>query len=185
MKHALTLAGLSAVVAISGCHAYRVNDETAVSRGWAPSQFTGPADLDPVHVGEIEPGPRTTTLSRDHWPLIPVTAWSAQPQHQPLYTLRPHENDATARNQGKFPTAATSLDSVTTDGMNAQVHEGIVAPFYAAADIVLFIPRAIRTGMWKTRDNGLDPYERAPGARIHTAARAGLLPPPPAKEPSR
>lgn len=187
MKHALSLAGLFALAAISGCHVYGTNDDVAASRGWAPSHFTGPARLDPVRTGEIDPGLRTTTLNRDHWPLIPITAWSAQPQHQPIYALRPHENDATARNQGKYPTAATSLDSVTTDGMNAQVHEALVAPFYAAADIVLFIPRAVRNGMCSTVENGLEPYERAPGPRIHTAARAGLLPPPApaAKEPQR
>lgn len=174
------------LAAASGCNSFSTNSDGATARGWAPSRFYEPVPTGPVlamDAPRIDPGPRTETISREHWPLIPITSWPEQPEHQPIYTRSPSFNDSSPRASGRFPNAATALDTVTTEQMNAQVFEGLAAPFYAAADIALFIPRAIRTAPWAIVDNGLEPYERAPGPRIHTAARAGLLPPPAAQPP--
>lgn len=184
MKRLTISAGALLLAAASGCNSFSTNSDEAIARGWAPSRFFAPVPTEPalpMDAPRIDPGPRTETVSREHWPIIPIASWPVYPERQPVFTRSPAFNDSSPRAVGKFPTPASALDVVTSEQMNAQVFEALAAPFYAAADIVLFIPRAIRTPPWATVDNNLAPYERAPGPRIHAAARAGLLPPPAAE----
>ena len=186
MKRLFFSAGVLLLAGLSGCNSFSTNSDEAIAGGWAPSRFieSVPTDpVSPVDAPRIDPGPRTGTISREHWPLIPITSWPTYPERQPVFTRSPAFNDSSPRAVGKFPTAASAIDRVTTEQMNAQVFEGLAAPFYAVADMVLFIPRAIRTPPWVTVDNSSTTYERAPGPRIHAAARAGLLPPPAARPP--
>ncbi|MBX3402598.1 MAG: hypothetical protein KF699_04205 [Phycisphaeraceae bacterium] len=188
MKRLFIPAGVLLLSAAPGCNSFSTNSDEAIARGWAPSRFFGSVPTDPVlpmDAPRIDPGPRTETVSREHWPLIPITTWPVYPERQPVFTRSPAFNDSSPRAGGKFPTSASAIDSVTTEQMNAQVFEGLAAPFYAVADMVLFIPRAIRTPPWATVDNSTTTYERTPGPRIHAAARAGLLPPPAAQPPRR
>jgi len=127
---------------------------------------------------ETDPGPATRSLDRSDWALTVVTAHSAQPEHQPIYTRSLQYDGGIPRRAGKFPNASTALDSITSESTDAQVGEALVAPLAAAGDILMFPIRLFGAGMWKTVDNGLEPYERAPGSSWQQAARAGLLDPP-------
>lgn len=177
MKATTILLVLSAgCVCAGGCSKwYTDNSDEAIARAWAPSNFYLPAP-EPTDHSATDPGPATVSLDRSDWPLTTIVAHSTQPQHQPIYTRNYHDDAGIPRNAGKFPTAGTALDSVTTDSVNAQVGEALLAPLAAAGDIVLFFTaRVWQSGMWKTVDNGLEPYEREPGSAWLRAARADLL----------
>jgi len=177
---AIALGVLFAGFALSagGCSKwYTTNTDEAIARAWAPSNFIAPSP-EPTDHSVSDPGPLTPSLDRSEWELTSIVAHSAQPQHQPIYTRTLRDGGGIPRNEGRFPTASTALDSITSESTDAQVGEALVAPFAAAGDIVLFPIRIFRTGMWKTVDNGLEPYEREPGSSWMRAARAGLLPPP-------
>ncbi len=165
----------AAAMCAGGCSKwYTTNSDAAIARAWAPSEFFPPSPDTPHH-SEIEPGPSTTSLDRSDWAVTSIVARNAQPEHQPIYTRSVFIDDGIPRNQGKYPTASSALDSITTESQNAQVAEALIAPFAAAGDIILFPVRLFRTGMWKTVDNGLEPYERLPGSAFMRNARAGFL----------
>lgn len=176
MKATSLLLLLSGVcLAAGGCSKwYTTNSDAELARAWAPSNFLAPAPTATDH-GESSPGPLTTSLDRTDWPITTITAHSTQPQHQPIYTRNLTDDGGIPRNAGKFPTASTALDSITSESTDAQVGEALLAPLAAAGDICLFPIRIFGTGMWKTVDNGLEPYEREPGSSWQRAARSDLL----------
>ncbi len=172
----LPLCLTACVLMAGGCSKwYTTNSDEAIARAWAPDNFYAAAPEATDH-SVSDPGPATTSLDRTDWPVTEIIARSTQPQHQPIYTRTVRYDAGIPRNAGKYPTSATALDSVTTASTNAQVGEALVAPFAAAGDIVLFFTaRVWQSGMWKTVDNGLEPYEREPGSSWARAARADLI----------
>lgn len=165
----------AASLAAGGCSKwYTTNSDAALARAWAPSNFIEPAPSTTDH-SKSNPGPLTTSLDRSDWPLTTITAHNAQPQHQPIYTRNLTDDGGIPRNAGKYPNSSTALDSITSESTDAQVGEALLAPLAAAGDICLFPIRIFGTGMWKTVDNGLAPYEREPGSSWQRAARSDLL----------
>lgn len=165
-------------LAAGGCSKwYTTNTDEAIARAWAPSNFLAPAPapIAPADYATSDPGPLTPTLDRTDWETTTIIAHSTQPQHQPIFTRSQRDAGGIPRNAGKFPTASTALDSITTKSTDAQVGEALYAPLAAAGDIVLFPIRIFKTGMWKTVDNGLTPFEREPGSSWQRAAKADLL----------
>jgi len=171
----LLLVVSACTLSAGGCSKwYKTNSDEALARAWAPADFLAAAP-EPRDHSQMDPGPLTQSLDRTDWPVTQIVAHNAQPQHQPIYTRPMRSDGGIPRNAGKYPTTSTALDSITSESTDAQVGEALLAPFAAAGDIILFPVRLFGTGMWKTVDNGLEPYEREPGSSWQRAARAGLL----------
>jgi len=171
----LLLVVSACTLSAGGCSKmYETNSDEALARAWAPADFLTAAP-EPRDHSEMNPGPLTLSLDRTDWPVTQIVAHNAQPEHQPIYTRSVRQDGGIPRNAGKYPTASTALDSITTQSTDEQVGEGLLAPFAAAGDLLLFPVRLFRTGIWKTVDNGVEPYEREPGSSWQRAARAGLL----------
>ena len=176
MKATPILIALAAcTLGTSGCMKWeKTNSDVEVARAWAPAEFYVAAP-EATDFAQVDAGPATPTLDRADWPLTTIVAHNAQPQHQPIYTRSIHYDGGIPRNAGKYPNNLTALDSITTASTDAQVGEALMAPLAAAADIPLFLVRVFESGMWKTVDNGLEPYAREPGSSWQRAAQSNLL----------
>lgn len=112
-------------------------------------------------VAAKDAAPSVTGVDRD-WAETLVLVPNDLPAHQPRMTWSYLAND-TPRARGQFPTAQSALALGSDRHNNEQVKEALVAPFVAAGDVLLAIPRFIaehrpdrptRTSAW--------PYERMP-----------------------
>ena len=137
--------------------------------------------LAPVYVGGGDGGavvqagdarPSVVSLERGNWGATQVTAPNDLSAHQPRYSQNLLLNDTLRRTRGEYPTAASALDTGTSAGMDRQIQEALVAPLAAAADVVLFVPRAVvQARPDRPTRTGLEPYQRQP--RVQT-----IVPPP-------
>jgi hypothetical protein len=133
------------------------------SRGHAPWGAAG-----------LSGSPSVTSASRENWGRTVVLVPAGGVNHQPTYTRdAPHLTFQTARQRDEFPGPEHALDAPDARSGQRQVLEAIEAPFMAALDLVLFVPRAIVTPPWKTVESPLDAYARAP------IGEGGLAPSPP------
>lgn len=106
--------------------------------------------------------PSVLAIDRDNWSTIAVIVPNNLPAHQPRYATN-YVSNWSARARGEYPDDRTALNMGSDEGNRQQVVEAVAAPFVAASDIILYLPRAVmesrpyrptRTGTW--------PYERAP-----------------------
>lgn len=159
-----------------------LNDSIAIGQGGGKDVSYEPATLKPTfgHVKPLTadggltpsddaapepPPPSLVAIERTNWDIMVVSVPNDRAEHQPIYTRSLYENDAVARNRGLYPTA-TSVNQVSDkSSQDAQVLEAAEAPFAAAADIILFIPRAVMNPPWETVRNGFEPYRRVPAPR--------------------
>lgn len=135
-------------------------------------------------VAAKDAAPSITGIDRN-WTETPVVVPSDLPAHQPRMTWSYLAND-TPRARGQFPTAQSALALGSERHNNEQVKEALVAPFVAAGDVVLAIPRFIashridrptRTSAW--------PYERMPRREaLITDPISAEAPKPPAAMPA-
>lgn len=123
--------------------------------------------------------PSVTGIDRE-WTETPLLVPNDLPAHQPRMTWSALTTD-TPRSRGQYPTAQSALSLGSERHNNEQVKEAFIAPFVAASDMVLALPRFFaehrpkrptRTGMW--------PYERQPRREALTTDPVSALPPPPA-----
>ncbi len=108
------------------------------------------------------PPPTTLSIDRGNWAVTRINAPSDLAGHQPIYTRSVLENTEVARNRGSYPTPTSANQISHRTSEDAQLLEAAIAPVAAAADIVLFIPRAIMNPPWETVSTGLEPYRRSP-----------------------
>lgn len=180
----ITISG--AAIALGACAQGTLNTSPAVGFGketWTPptiaskpvpvqseGEFTATTDQKaaPVYTaGGVLPAAdaarSVNDLDRSGWNQTTVLVPNDAPEHRPLYTRSILTTQEQYRQQGRFPTAQSALDTPTTATENSQIGEAFITPFAAAADVVLFIPRAVfvarpyqptRTGSW--------PYARRP-----------------------
>lgn len=88
-------------------------------------------------------GPSLVGGGREHWDASELTVPIAETEHHPTYTALEPSYGRTPRSMGAHPTIQSAFD--LGDSSSAPFWEGVAAPFHAASDVVLFIPRAIMT----------------------------------------
>jgi hypothetical protein len=203
-------APLAALLALSAGCAGPLNQETSVGnvgrpfdRGvWKPETFaqsalrTPPEGFEPTIQQQAAPvygasgpqaaadaQPSTTSLDRSNWDGVRYTIPSDAPAHQPRFTRNWLDTSASERARGRYPDERTALFTSTTRQNEAQVREAVVAPFAAASDVILFIPRAVAELRWRrpTR-TGTEPYERHPRDSVQVPPPVTPVGPAPAKE---
>lgn len=135
-------------------------------------------------VAAKDAAPSITGIDRN-WSETPVIVPNDLPAHQPRMTWSYLASD-TPRARGQYPTAQSALALGSERHNNEQVKEALVAPFVAAGDVVLAIPRFIashridrptRTSAW--------PYERMPRREaLTTDPISAEAPKPPAATPA-
>jgi hypothetical protein len=123
-----------------------------------------------VSADDARPG--NLSLDRSGWAPIDLVVPNDLAAHQPRYTTNLRLNDTSRRARGEYPTPASALDTGTSEGNDRQIHEALLAPFVAGADMVLFLPRAaVQARPYRPTRTGLEPYQRQP--RVQT-----VVPPP-------
>ena len=122
------------------------------------------------------------TLDRTNWQDSVVAVPNDLAAHQPRYTNNILRPENTRRAQGQFPTAQSALDTGTSRGNDLQAQEALFAPFAAAADVVLFLPRfAFEARPDRATRTGTTPYQRVPVQQ--TLAPVAATPVGPARSP--
>lgn len=167
-----------AAAAIAGC-THSVSDlndglsvgDGAVAEGRARGPVYRPPTLDPdfgrpqtepAAGASGPPAPTTLTIDRGNWEITRIEVPNDRAAHQPIYTRSLLANDEVARNRGTYPTAMSASQHSHRTSSDAQILEAAMAPAAAAADIVLFLPRAIINPPWTTVSGGFEPYRRVP-----------------------
>lgn len=119
------------------------------------SSLSGPGDAERLKPAA---GPSLTTIGREDWEPITVIVWPDGVQHNDHLTDGgPRYTRASARQRSESPTLDSSLGLGADRGVQAV--EGLAAPFRAAWDVVMFLPRGIGAGS-ETRTSPRDRYER-------------------------
>jgi len=145
----------------------------AASVAWGMTGCTGQLNqsnsLDGVGAGALpalqsstqtsltDPSPSLTGLDRRHWHLMLVAVPRGQVQVQPTYAEDPTIVHGTARVDGIYPTASTSLDGASDGGQ--AFAEGAAQPFWP---VVLFFAAPVRM------------VAGDPPGRVHQQPRAGF-----------
>jgi hypothetical protein len=169
---AILLAGVPCLLAsLAGCIAgpSELNNELSTGNGdrrrdpYLPESFK--PDLGRTTPETEAPAPSVVAIDRTNWEIMRVTVPNDLAAHQPIYTRSLHENDEIARNRGLYPTAVSANQVTHPTSHDAQLLEAAEAPFAAAADILLFIPRAVMNPPWETVRTGTEPYRRVPAPR--------------------
>ncbi len=184
MKHTGAAMLLAAPLFLTACIGTQsdLNDSLAIGQGGTRQAAYEPATLKPTF-GRVAPeagapaspsagdqaatpaAPSLTGIERNNWDITIVSVPNDRAEHQPIYTRSLFENDAVARNRGLYPTALSVNQISDETSQDAQVLEAAEAPFAAAVDIILFIPRAVMNPPWQTVRTGFEPYRRAPAPR--------------------
>lgn len=145
-----------------------LNREMAIGGTYRPAGFRSASAL----AAEDQPPPAPTVpprsvvgLARDNWGIVTVSVPNERPEHQPIYTRNITEDTGPARNRGQYPTVASANELRARNSNEMQLLEAVEAPLAAAADIVLFVPRALFLRPWQTARTGTEPYRRAPNPR--------------------
>lgn len=159
--------GAAACTGMSGCNK-KWNEERTIGGVYSPPTITESA-MPPLETdGEPELAEASLfSLDRDNWSTTVFTVPNALPTHAPVYHSDVYDNLTTVRNQGKYPTTDSVHQTANYDGQREQVREALLAPFVAAGDIVLFLPRAVYKRPWFATRSGLQgpdhgAYARAP-----------------------
>jgi hypothetical protein len=119
------------------------------------SSLSGPQDAQRLTPAR---GPSITSIGREDWEPVTITVWTDGVQHNDHLTDGgPHYTRAAARQRAESPTVDSSHELGLGGG--AQAVEGLAAPFRAAWDVVMFLPRGIAAGS-ETRTSPRDRYER-------------------------
>ncbi len=142
--------------------------------------------LDPPIALPVPNDPSVTSLDRRNWEPVNIVVPIYGVAHGPTYTTNHRRTDTTARQRAEHPTALTALE---LDGgtCGTQVREAAEAPFVAAWDALLLLPRAVVTRPWTELRGGQEPYWRSSvfDARIAPNATSGPVQPGvPAERPS-
>lgn len=173
-----------ALVALSGC-AGPLNTESKIGTGsqaWTPPSI-GESSLNtpnpevlgattyadaPVYTATgivtVPDAERSVlTLDRTNWEDSVVAVPNDLTAHQPRFTNNILVPENTRRARGQFPSAQSALDTGTSQGNDLQAQEALFAPFAAAGDVVLFIPRFVAESRpYRPTRTGTTPYQRAP-----------------------
>ncbi len=103
-------------------------------------------------------GPSLLAGARDHWEptaiIVPIDATA----HHPHYTTTHPTYSRSPRARGVYPTAESALDLGAPAG--PQAWELVAASFHAAADVILFIPRAVVAPPCSPTTSPSEPFER-------------------------
>ncbi|MBL8745168.1 MAG: hypothetical protein JNK58_02300 [Phycisphaerae bacterium] len=103
-------------------------------------------------------GPSLVAGARDHWEAGTIVVPIDGTEHHPHYTSLSPDYSHTRRSDGVFPSAESAL--ILSSPAGPQVCEAIAAPFHCAADIVMFIPRAVMTPPMRVVISPSEPFER-------------------------
>jgi len=109
--------------------------------------------------------PSVETLERNNWPTVVDSVGFDGTQHVPTYTdgpLQPRYVRQTVRQRSGFPTAVSSTQTFAEDEHFMSMAEGVAAPFWAATDLILMIPRMFITPPWEPQLSPDSPRARAP-----------------------
>jgi hypothetical protein len=150
------LSALSTLTMWLGQGCARVNNDR-LTIGGEPVATLGPAE----EAERLAPaaGPSLEHGSRDHWPSESIRVPVDPVEHRPRFTRAQPNYSDTPRDAGRHPTAGSALE--LSVGPAIQAWEAIAAPFHAAADFVLFIPRAIDEPPCAVVHSPATPRERA------------------------
>jgi hypothetical protein len=168
----ITASMLVAAALLSACtySQSELNDELSIGNGdgrrdsYKPAAFSqAPVRSEPE--SKTPPAPSVVAIDRNNWDVLRVEVPNDRVAHQPIYTNSLYANNDVARNRGLYPTASSANQLKATSSEDAQILEAAEAPFAAAADIILFIPRAFMDAPWDPVRTGFQPYRRAPNPR--------------------
>lgn len=157
---ALGAALITAGMALSGPAGCTAPNNTRATLGESTrlSTFTPAAEL-PKPTTSSEP---LTSASREHWAPMVVIVPVDPVHHRPNYRVDARCAQSQARQRGEYPTVATATELCDEDSCCGQTLEGFASPFYAALDIVLWIPRAFGQGPFTRATSPQTGYERSP-----------------------
>ena len=103
-------------------------------------------------------GPSLIAGTRDHWEAMTIVVPVDGTEHQPTYTSLSPNYSKTPRATGAHPTADSALDLASP--ACPQAWEVVAAPFHSAADILMFIPRAIGAPPWSVTASPSERFQR-------------------------
>jgi hypothetical protein len=107
--------------------------------------------------------PTLLDIDRSNWSATTMYVPISGVEHQPHYTgLYPHLATETHHQRGEFPTDINCLETTTDHSTQRQFGEVLEAPFFAAADIIMFIPRTFCAPILSVVESPTDGYQRAP-----------------------
>lgn len=87
--------------------------------------------------------PSLTSLDRESWGLTRVDVPNDFPAHHPRLSRDYIDKSSDPRAQGRYPNERTALGTSTTRHNNEQFVEALVAPFVAAENVIMMVPRAV------------------------------------------
>lgn len=154
LTRAATLALLA--LACAGCQSID-NDRLTVGDHVPPTFI--PADDRAADRLAPATGPSLTGIERTNWNASEIVVATDGVQHHPRWTSAQPAYTKTPRSRGLYPTADTALSLDRADG--AEAAEAAAAPFHAASDVILFIPRMFSHGPCEVRISPAEPYERS------------------------
>jgi hypothetical protein len=106
--------------------------------------------------------PSLLGLDRENWTIERVDVPNDFPAHQPRLARDYIIKSSDPRAQGRFPDERTALGTTTTRHANEQVVEALAAPFVAAQNIVMMVPRAVvEMRPWQPTRTGGEGYIRS------------------------
>jgi hypothetical protein len=107
--------------------------------------------------------PSLLALDRENWGTTTVDVPNDFAAHTPRFATNYIDTRSNPRAQGKYPNERTSLGLSTDRHSDEQILEAAAAPFVAAQDVLLLIPRAImEIRPYRPTRTGSEPYARSP-----------------------
>ena len=148
--------GLLAALALGACQ--------SSNRGLRIGGEVELASLDPAapEVGPVSSEPSLMGVARDNWQPRVVTVPVDQVWHTAVYGVSPAFTGETARQRGEHPTEATVLEMAGDASRGRRMLEGLAAPLYGLADVVLLPVRMVHTPPWALVSSPREAYERSP-----------------------
>lgn len=173
-RHALIVSiGLAGALALGAC-AKIDNDRVTVGGEVLPAHQTADTRAQ-TRLVEAQ-GPSLAGVDRTNWATTSITVAGDGVQHAPTWRTEQPAYAHTPRTDGLHPTAQTALDLEAPSGV--YIAEGVAAPFHAATDVVLLIPRMFSSPPSAVRVSPRAPYERSANydRRVEVAAQPAPVP---------
>jgi hypothetical protein len=171
----LTRAATIALLALTCAGCQSIDNDRLTIGDHVPPTFL-PADQRAAERLTPATGPSLTGVDRGNWGSGQIVVATDGVQHHPRWTAARPAYTKSPRTAGLHPTTETALTIDRANG--AEVAEAAAAPFHAATDVIMLIPRMFSHGPGAVRVSPAEAYERA-GAADRVAAP--MLEPAPAQ----
>jgi hypothetical protein len=168
--------GAAMLALLGGCVAQQ-NDRLTIGRSVRLEAFY-PPEPTPAEEGAAVLAAQTPTLVRvwrDNWERTTILSPVDGTAHQPTYAKKLHLTDSSARQRREYPTESTALQ-LTEGSEQDQQQEAISNALYAAADVILLIPRMVIDPPWAIRWSPDVAYQRYWGSSLPAATPVETVP---------